>query len=42
MVFGYHDDERATRELNALNRIKEVRHPFLLSWNGSSWSTATW
>ncbi len=31
VVYGYHDDERATRELNALNRIKEVRHPFLLS-----------
>ena len=31
VVFGYHDDERAQRELNALNRIKEVRHPFLLS-----------
>ncbi len=31
IVFGYHDDERATRELNALNRIKQVRHPFLLS-----------
>lgn len=31
VIFGYHDDERAVRELNALNRIKEVRHPFLLS-----------
>jgi serine/threonine protein kinase len=31
IVFGYHDDERATRELTSLNRIKEVRHPFLLS-----------
>ncbi len=31
VVYGYHDDERATRELNALNRIKQVRHPFLLS-----------
>lgn len=31
VVFGMHDDERARRELHALNRIKEVRHPFLLS-----------
>jgi hypothetical protein len=31
VIFGYHDEERATRELNALNRIKQVRHPFLLS-----------
>ena len=31
IVFGYHDDERAARELTALNRIKEVRHPFVLS-----------
>lgn len=31
IVFGYHDDERAARELASLNRIKEVRHPFLLS-----------
>src|SRR6476646_4842307 len=30
-VYGYFDDERASRELKALNRIKEVRHPFLLS-----------
>ena len=30
-VYGYHDDDRAARELKALNRIKEVRHPFLLS-----------
>jgi serine/threonine protein kinase len=30
-VFGYMDDERATRELKALQRIREVRHPFLLS-----------
>jgi serine/threonine protein kinase len=30
-VYGYHDEERAERELKALNRIKEVRHPFLLS-----------
>ena len=31
VVYGHRDDERAVRELNALNRIKEVRHPFLLS-----------
>ena len=31
IVFGYHDDERAKRELNALNRIKEATHPFVLS-----------
>src|ERR1700741_4814249 len=30
-VYGYFDDERAARELKALNRIKQVRHPFLLS-----------
>ena len=31
VIYGRHDDERALRELNALNRLKEVRHPFLLS-----------
>jgi len=31
LVYGYFDDERASRELKALKRIKEVRHPFLLS-----------
>jgi hypothetical protein len=31
IIFGSHDDERAARELAALNRIKQVRHPFLLS-----------
>ncbi len=31
IIYGCHDDERATRELAALNRIKQVRHPFLLS-----------
>lgn len=31
IVYGYHDDERAARELNALNRIKEASHPFVLS-----------
>jgi hypothetical protein len=30
-VYGHLDDLRASRELKALNRIKEVRHPFLLS-----------
>jgi len=30
-VYGYLDEDRATRELKALNRIKAVRHPFLLS-----------
>jgi serine/threonine protein kinase len=30
-VYGYLDEERAGRELKALNRIKAVRHPFLLS-----------
>ncbi|MAR09681.1 MAG: hypothetical protein CL681_06870 [Blastopirellula sp.] len=30
-VYGTIDDVRAKRELNSLNRIKEVHHPFLLS-----------
>ncbi|MEQ8787288.1 MAG: tubulin-like doman-containing protein [Pirellulaceae bacterium] len=30
-VYGYLDEDRASRELKALNRIKAVRHPFLLS-----------
>jgi serine/threonine protein kinase len=30
-VYGDYNDERAERELKALNRVKEVRHPFLLS-----------
>ncbi len=30
-IYGFHDDNRAQRELKALDRIKEVRHPFLLS-----------
>lgn len=30
-VYGYLDDQRAAAELKALSRIKEVRHPFLLS-----------
>lgn len=31
LVYGYHGDERASRELKALHRVKELRHPFLLS-----------
>ncbi|MCA9102147.1 MAG: protein kinase, partial [Planctomycetales bacterium] len=31
IVHGYHNDELAMRELQALERIKQVRHPFLLS-----------
>jgi serine/threonine protein kinase len=31
LVYGQLDDNCAARELKALNRIKEVRHPFLLS-----------
>ncbi|HUY32749.1 MAG TPA: tubulin-like doman-containing protein [Pirellulales bacterium] len=31
VVYGHRDDQRAAKELNALNRIKDVRHPFLLS-----------
>ncbi|MBN1909296.1 MAG: protein kinase, partial [Pirellulales bacterium] len=30
-VYGCLDDQRAAHELRALNRIKQVRHPFLLS-----------
>lgn len=30
-VFGYLSEDRASRELKALSRIKAVRHPFLLS-----------
>ena len=30
-VYGRLDGQRASRELKALGRIKEVRHPFLLS-----------
>jgi len=30
-VYGLLDEARAQRELKSLNRIKEVRHPFLLS-----------
>jgi serine/threonine protein kinase len=31
IIFGQTGDARAEQELKALNRIKEVRHPFLLS-----------
>jgi len=31
IVHGYYDDEFASQELKALERIKGVRHPFLLS-----------
>lgn len=30
-IYGFHDEERAQREQKALNRIKGLRHPFLLS-----------
>ena len=30
-VYGRLDDARAAREMKALNRVKQVRHPFLLS-----------
>lgn len=31
IVYGYHDEKRAQAELKALDRVKKVRHPFLLS-----------
>lgn len=31
LIYGYHDQDRAQSELKALNRIKDLRHPFLLS-----------
>jgi serine/threonine protein kinase len=31
VVFGFHDGRRAQAELKALDRVKELRHPFLLS-----------
>jgi len=31
IVYGGHDPRRAARELRSLNRIKQARHPFLLS-----------
>ena len=30
-IFGFHEEKRAQGELKSLNRIREVRHPFLLS-----------
>lgn len=30
-VFGFHDEKRAQTELKSLDRIKQARHPFLLS-----------
>ncbi|MGI9515830.1 MAG: tubulin-like doman-containing protein [Pirellulaceae bacterium] len=30
-IYGFHDEKRAQRELKALDRIKHIRHPFLLS-----------
>ena len=31
IIFGYHNEKRAARELRSLEKIKSVRHPFLLS-----------
>ncbi len=31
LVYGYHDEQRAAQEMKALERIKDVRHPFVLS-----------
>lgn len=31
VVYGYHNENRAARELHSLEKIKSVRHPFLLS-----------
>ncbi len=31
IVYGYHDEKRALSELKALDRVKSLRHPFLLS-----------
>ncbi|MEM7456213.1 MAG: tubulin-like doman-containing protein [Planctomycetota bacterium] len=31
LIYGFHDEKRAQTELKALDRIKAVRHPFLLS-----------
>ncbi len=31
IVFGYHDERRAQNELRSLDRIKSLRHPFLLN-----------
>jgi serine/threonine protein kinase len=31
IVYGFHDEKRAQAEMKALDRVKELRHPFLLS-----------
>ncbi len=31
IVYGYHNESRALRELQSLQRVKQLRHPFLLS-----------
>ena len=31
VVYGFHDEKHAQAELKALDRVKELRHPFLLS-----------
>ena len=31
IVYGFHDEKRAMAELKALDRVKSLRHPFLLS-----------
>jgi serine/threonine protein kinase len=31
ILYGYHDERRAQSELKALDRVKQLRHPFLLS-----------
>ena len=31
IVYGYHDEERAQSELASLEKIKQLRHPFLIS-----------
>ena len=31
IIYGFHDENRAQREMKSLNRMKELRHPFLLS-----------
>ena len=31
IVYGFHDEKRAMSELKSLERVKDVRHPFLLS-----------
>ncbi len=31
ILYGYHDEQRAQNELKSLERIKQLRHPYLLS-----------